>query len=172
MSHMDKDNLAAILAAHGQFLDGDPAGQCADLSGANLSGANLSNADLRNANLRNADLSGTCLDPAASVTQPDDLAEWERLADDRVIGYRSRGQPMMGGPKYQDGQEYVAPWFSVAETECHPGLYVCCSPDDVDDVDGVVIRVAFAVSDIHAAGRKCRVRRFTVIGATGKEGAK
>ena len=68
---MTKEELDRILAAHKAWLNNEPGGnradlsganlRRADLSGANLSGANLSGADLSGANLSGADLSGASL---------------------------------------------------------------------------------------------------------------
>ena len=55
-------DIGAVLAAHSEWLVGEPGGARADLRGANLLGsdlreANLREANLREANLRHADLS-------------------------------------------------------------------------------------------------------------------
>ena len=59
---MTKEELALILDKHKKWLNDDPDGKRADLSGANLSYANLSGADLSYANLRGADLSSADID--------------------------------------------------------------------------------------------------------------
>ena len=51
-----KINLPSILAAHKAWLNNEPEGTRADLSGTYLRNANLQCADLQDANLRNADL--------------------------------------------------------------------------------------------------------------------
>jgi hypothetical protein len=71
---MQKDELAATIAAHGRWLRDEPEGcraylsgaylSRADLSGANLSGAYLSGANLSGANLIGANLSGANLSGA------------------------------------------------------------------------------------------------------------
>ena len=66
---MAKEELSLILDKHKKWLNDDPDGERADLSGANLSGAdlsgaNLSYADLSGANLSYADLSGANLSGA------------------------------------------------------------------------------------------------------------
>jgi len=66
-------DLPAVLAAHKAWLNGQPGGGRADLTGADLRGANLYDADLRDAILRDADLSGAILTGATlrgAVTAP------------------------------------------------------------------------------------------------------
>ena len=54
-------NLADIIAKHQKWLNGDPDGERANLSGADLSGADLIGANLIRADLRGATLSGAYL---------------------------------------------------------------------------------------------------------------
>ena len=61
---MTKEELALILDKHKKWLNDDPDGKRADLSGADLRGASLSDADLSGANLRRADLSDADLSGA------------------------------------------------------------------------------------------------------------
>ena len=58
---MAKQELQTIIENHKKWLNNEPSGKMADLSGANLSGADLSGANLIGANLRRADLSGANL---------------------------------------------------------------------------------------------------------------
>ena len=58
---MNKEELEEILDSHEKWLNNDPGGEKANLSGANLSDANLRGANLRGANLSGADLSGADL---------------------------------------------------------------------------------------------------------------
>ena len=63
---MNRESLKMVLELHGKWLNDEPGGVRADLSGANLRGAdlgyaNLSGANLADANLRGADLSGANL---------------------------------------------------------------------------------------------------------------
>ena len=53
---MTKSDLNKILDLHQKWLNGEDAGERADLSGANLRRADLRGANLRDANLRGADL--------------------------------------------------------------------------------------------------------------------
>ena len=57
MRKVSQEELAKILEKHKKWIDGDPDGERANLSGADLSGANLSRADLSWADLSVADLS-------------------------------------------------------------------------------------------------------------------
>ena len=61
---MTKEELLAIIEKHKKWLNGEPDGVRADLSGAYLSEANLSEADLSKANLSEADLSKANLSEA------------------------------------------------------------------------------------------------------------
>lgn len=58
---MTKEKLASILTEHKAWLNNEPNGVMADLSGAYLSEANLRGADLIGANLSGADLRGAYL---------------------------------------------------------------------------------------------------------------
>ena len=133
----------------------------ADLTRADLTWANLTDAGLTGAHLTGADLTGTVLDPRNAPNQGDDETEWETKGE-YLIGYRTRHQPYQCGPDYEDGREYIAPVFSTCEaTGCHPGLYVC--REDAEVGGGSMIQVRFARKDLHSAGGKHRVRRFTVL---------
>jgi len=132
----------------------------ADLTRANLSGADLTRADLTRANLSRAYLSGSCLDP--SNTPNGATTEFEQDGE-FVTGYRTRTQPTIGGPDYQDGQTYHAPWFSTCPTtECHPGLYLCPTTNNLYED---IIKVRARATDIHKVGSKWRCKEFTVIGS-------
>ena len=54
---MTKQELQTIIENHKKWLNNEPSGKMANLSGAYLSGADLSGANLRVADLRGADLS-------------------------------------------------------------------------------------------------------------------
>lgn len=56
MQKISKEELAEILIKHEMWLQNDPNGKRANLSGANLSGADLSRANLSRANLLGADI--------------------------------------------------------------------------------------------------------------------
>ena len=55
---MTKEELALILYKHKKWLNDDPDGKRADLSGADLRGADLRRVDLRGADLSDADMRG------------------------------------------------------------------------------------------------------------------
>jgi hypothetical protein len=138
----------------------------ADLYGANLSRANLSGADLSWANLSRANLYGakvseTHLDPERAPNA--EVSEFEQQ-DGYVIGYRTRNAGHID--KYRDGRVYSADWFSTADTECHPGLYLWPSLKHAQNYSGPVefIRVRTKPADVHKAGGKWRCRWFEVIG--------
>ena len=57
-------DLPAILERHRKWLDGDPAGERANLQDANLRGANLQDANLQGANLQGDNLQGANLQGA------------------------------------------------------------------------------------------------------------
>jgi len=139
------------------------------LRGADLRGADLRNADLRRTDLRwtkldGADLRGTCLDPANIPNGEAD--EFERDADPEwVVGYRTVHSPWVrSNIRYTRGI-YKAPWFSTADdTECHPGLYLCPTKDEVEaeHPKAIIIRVLTRPEAIHKAGRKYRCKWFVV----------
>ncbi len=130
----------------------------ADLTGADLHRANLSHANLADANLSCANLTGTVLDPANIPNGEGDFAEY---APGILVGYRTRNSPVIDpAHEYRDGETYTAPVFSTCTTECHPGLYVRRVAEFGGD-----IAVTFVRADLHRAGGKYRVRRFTVVGA-------
>lgn len=128
----------------------------ANLFRANLAGANLAGADLAGADLVRANLTGTVLDP---INQPNgDTIEFEiittRANHQWVVGYRTSDSPMVGGPGYRPGQYYEAPYFSTADTACHPGLYLRPHKEDGD------ITVYARPWDVHHAGDKYRAKWF------------
>ena len=101
----------------------------ADLTGADLTDADLTDADLTGAKLTLAKLTGTCLDPKNKPSGPQ--GDWSRDGE-FVIAYRTRKSMFIcKTTEYMDGQEYVAPYFSIDQTECHPGLYISRTLDDL-----------------------------------------
>ena len=134
----------------------------ANLFGANLYGANLSWANLYGANLSWANLSGSCLDPKASANA--DVEGFERDGE-LVIGYRTRNTKHIGS--YLDGRTYSADFFSVSETECHPGLYLWPTMALAIEYEPnqEIIKVLAPAAHTHHAGAKWRTRWFTVVGS-------
>ena len=128
----------------------------ADLCGADLGRANLREADLRWANLCGANLGGTCLDPAGKSNG--DVATFARDGG-LVVGYRTANSPVVGGAGYESGKTYTAPVFSVADTECHPGLYLAPTIYSVER-PGPYVKVWARPEDVHKAGTKWRAREF------------
>jgi hypothetical protein len=136
----------------------------ANLRGADLRDANLRGADLQGANLRGADLQDTCLDPSNVPNQQGT----EQFKDN--VGYRTKRQMFLGYSDYEVGKTYTAPWFSTAETECHPGLYIYPTlgaairfASGGHYYQGDYIKVTFDPVDLHQAGDKWRVKSFTVV---------
>ena len=134
----------------------------ADLTGADLTGADLTRADFAGVDLTGAKLTRTYLDPAAQPNR--DVANFARADDGRCIGWRTRTSQHCGSTEYTPGV-YTAPWFSVAPTECHPGLYCYPAREQVENEypDAEVIEVRFDAADCHRAGRKWRVKTFEVV---------
>ena len=116
--------------------------------------ADLRWANLRWADLRGADLADTCLDPNANPNG--DSTEFMRDGD-FVVGYRTAISPIMGGEGYVAGKTYEATVFSVAETECHPGLYLCPTPIGLE---GAKLKVWAKPDEIHRAGTNWRCKKF------------
>jgi len=140
----------------------------ANLSWATLSGADLSRANLFGANLYGADLSDTCLDP--NNTPNGSIEGFKRDDDGRVIGYRTRKAGHIDA--YRDGRHYSADVFSTADTECHPGLYLCPTIEMAWKFGDSLIEVRTKPEHIHHAGSKWRCREFFVVGSvTDKEKA-
>ncbi len=89
---MTKEELKEILDSHKKWLNNEPDGKKADLSGADLSNANLRFANLRDANLRFANLSGADLSGADLWIYSGDDDVWaivraeleRRIAEDRM----------------------------------------------------------------------------------------
>ena len=159
------EDLKKILDDHANWRICKEGGIRANLTGAYLTGAKLIRADLDR-----ADLTGTCLDPKNKPSGPQ--GDWTR---DRefLIAYRTRKSMFIcKTTQYLDGQEYVAQYFSTAQTECHPGLYISQTLTDIKKLclknhwhnHGGFIHVKVIPEDIHHAGDKIRCRKFTVIG--------
>ena len=138
----------------------------ANLTGATLTYANLTRATLTYANLTGATLTGTCLDPAATFEPPSVevlTAEGMEVKGGWVYAVRTKVSQHAGSTVYTPG-EYVAPWFSVAPTDCHPGLYVAGPAWLAREYGGKeTVRVRFRRADCLQAGGKFRVRRFWVL---------
>lgn len=126
--------------------------------GVDLGFVDLGHAYLGGAKLGGAYLGGTCLDPANIPNGDADGFEVVDPENGICRGYRTKNSPHLGGPGYELGGWYEAPWFSTADTECHPGLYVRPEKDAGD------ISVLFWKGCLHRAGDKYRVKRFIVEG--------
>jgi hypothetical protein len=141
----------------------------ADLRDADLAGAYLRDADLRDADLRDADLAGTCLDPKASIPPiPDAVltAAGLEIVGDRVYGWRTATSQYVGSARYEPGTEHRPPWFSVAPTGCHPGIYLAGAAWFTTDYpDAPLVRCWTLRSDLHHAGDKFRTRCLHVVAA-------
>lgn len=140
----------------------------ANLRGADLQGANLQEAYLRGVDLQGANLQNTCLDPEAEI--PDcNLEDWVIREDGRLQGWRTKRSSCVGDNEYKIGQIYRAPVFSIARTECHPGLYVWPTRRDArnwlnDYPKGEsIIEIAVKPKDLYQVGSKWRCREFEVI---------
>ena len=121
------------------------------------------------ADLHGANLYGTALDPSAT---PNGEAGLFVGNGDTVRGYRTRSAGHID--KYRDDRIYSADWFSISDTECHPGLYLWPTVDMARGYasTGELIEVETNREDIHQAGAKWRCRWFRVVGtATEREGA-
>ena len=134
----------------------------ADLYRADLTEANLTEANLSGAHLIEANLSGTCLDPSAS---PNGGVGGFEFDGEFVIGYRTRSAGHID--IYRDKRFYSADWFSVSDTECHPGLYLWPTIELARNYSGdeELIRVRTRPCEVHKAGSKWRCRWFEVIGS-------
>lgn len=129
--------------------------------------AQLNDAQLNDAQLNRAQLNETILDPNAEANADVDGFE---IKDGLAIGYRTRKSGDIGD--YLDGRVYSADFFSVCETECHPGRYLWPTLEAAKSWDSTaeIIKVKAPVEHIHRAGLKWRCRWFEVIGtADGEE---
>ena len=166
------EELSAILDGHLQWARGEAGASRADLSGADLSwanllGANLSGANLRGADLSGADLFGTCLANMMSAYDwiianncPMRSIAFRTL----VLGSRTKSCPFIGGPDYEVGKVYVAPYFSHDRpTDCHPGLYIAGGPDCELGDGSEWILVVFWLDELLPTPTKARVPRFRTV---------
>ena len=146
----------------------------ANLSRANLHGADLHGADLHGANLHGANLKETCLDPAAAIPPIEDVVLLDagfRIDGDRVYGWRTLYSTHVGTHRYNPG-EHVAPWFSVASTDCHPGIYMAGLAWLRERFSVPFVQCYALRSDLHCAGDKFRARKIVVVASeTETEGA-
>jgi len=131
----------------------------ADLREAHLWDAHLEDANLRGANLRGAHLQNTCLDPENVPNGR--VTAFERTPDGLIIGYRTRKAGHID--RYRVGRHYSADFFSTADTECHPGLYLCPTIEDARKHGEDIIMVHTRPEHVHQAGKKYRCREFFVV---------
>lgn len=131
---------------------------------------------LRWADLSGAYLSDTCLDPmhAANADVTGYEIQTTRNGETWCVGYRTGRSVCVGSTAYEPGTIHEAPVFSVADTDCYPGLYVFPTPEAVREWGKrnninypEIVRVWFRAVDCHRAGDKWRVRWFVVAGKEG-----
>ena len=163
-SNLRDSNLRDSDLSHSDLRGSNLSGSdlsCSNLSGSNLRGSNLRGSNLGGSNLGGSNVSMTCLDPANQANQQHD--EFKKRGKLK-IGYRTRKAGHID--KYRDGWVYSADWFSTADTECHPGLYLWPTLEAAKNFSGGVefIKVEFDPQHLHKAGPKYRVRWFRVIG--------
>lgn len=166
---MEAAELAGVLDAHAKWLRLEQDGKRANLRDANLRNADLREAHLSDANLSDANLSDTCLDPSRAIPEIDDVhlvaAGLEPRSDGYVYGWRTARSQHHGDTEYTPGQTYEAPIFSVANTPCHPGVYLAGAARLAEAYPREpIVRVRCRREDIHAAaGGKFRARRIEVL---------
>ena len=139
-----------------------------NLEGADLKGTKLQGADLREAIFTNANVSDTVLDP--SMPCPD-ATEALRAAglpiDDQgfVLAYRTEVSIHFGTQRYEVGQRYQAPYFSIDTTSAwHPGLYLATKEQLTKEHPGKPwVKVRTHVDSVVAAGDRFRARWLEVI---------
>ena len=131
----------------------------ADLRRADLRWANLSGVNLSGANLRGVNFTGTILDPTNIPNQQ--CSEFEKYVTRSgqvwCVGYRTKNSPHLGGPGYEEGETYVAPWFSTGETDCHPGIFVLPSIELAKKWGDEIVKVWFKEENCHKTSSKWRV---------------
>ena len=122
---MTKEKLTEILAAHKLWLQNEPNGSRADLSGANLRRADLRRADLSCADLRCADLSDAdlrCADLSGAVLMSSINymeTHFERTADGYIVYKCFGGQ-------YKPPEKWEIKPGSVIEETVNPLRTVTC----------------------------------------------
>ena len=110
MKRVSKEELAAIIERHGQWLRGEDGGERANLCGedlreADLSGANMRWADLRGATMVGVDLSGANMAGANMAGANMTLA---RLVEATLFGANLTGADLRGGGDGADGHTWLA----------------------------------------------------------------
>ena len=153
------EQLQEVLRLHTLWLNGDPTGQRANLSGANLSGADLYGANLSGANLSGANLSGANLSGA-------DLS-WANLYGANLSGANLSGANLswanLSGANLSGID--LAKFRIVPEVGAFQGFKKLCNgciahieiPDTAERVGGL-------------AGRKCRAESAIVLSITDNDG--
>ena len=141
--------------------------QDANLQDAYLQWANLQGAYLLGANLQGANLSGTCLDPLAPIPpiSDEDLTRSGLVIDGDIIrGWRTSQSQHCGSTVYAPSPDpYVAPAFSVAPTDCHPGIYLAGQAWLEQNYSGAEIVPCHCLrSELHMAGGKFRAKRLWI----------
>lgn len=125
---------------------------------------------LDNVTFEDCDFTGTCLDPNNKPKRKGHTFKRYYKKSGYLIGYRTTRTVYMSAANYYEvGETYRAEVFSTSNLECHPGLYVCPTPEDIGLITKGIV-VIFKKEHLHKAGSKYRVKEFTVIGIFKKEG--
>ena len=166
MRHYTPDELKETIRLHALWLADADGGTRANLTDANLSRANLSRAYLSRADLSDADLSGTCIDPSAPIPLISDVTLADaglRIDGDTVHGFRTTTSQRNGNTVYAPGTHHVAPVFSVADTPCHPGIYLAGSAWLAEYYSNVPTVPCHCLrSELHHAGDKFRAKQLWI----------
>ena len=131
----------------------------ADLSKANLYGRRQTAFERRLAEQRK--------DPAFDKLYRKARAEID--ATDKIIraldAANLRGASLTGADLRGTCLDPTAPWFSVADTDCHPGLYLAAAVKWLEEngYKGPFVMVKALKSETIKAGEKYRCKRFWVL---------
>jgi len=167
-SNLSYSNLSHSNLSHSGLRGTDLRGT--NLRYSNLSGTNLSGTDLRYSDLSGANLFSTCCDPQKEPNG--DTSSFLERDGEWIVGYRTRATSAAGGFLVDD-RIYGCEVFSVAETKCHPGWYLCPTYKSAKAwKNEEIIKVRTRAKDIHkpAEGNAWRTRMIWVIGTVIKGG--
>ena len=158
---MLKQGLQKIIKNHKKWLNNEPSGNRADLSGANLRGADLSGVDLRGADLSGANLSGANLIGAnlSDISYNENTAFYAMVCPEKgsFIGYKKASGKIIELMITEKAKRSSA---TTRKCRCSEAVVLSITNIDGTNFDGEKVVSDYDKSFVYEVGKTISVDNF------------
>ena len=158
---MTKQELQTIIKNHKKWLNNEPGGKMADLSGADLSGEYLSGANLSMANLSGADLSGADLSGAylSDISYNENTAFYAMVCPEKgsFIGYKKASGKIIELMITENAKRSSA---TTRKCRCSEAVVLSITNVDGTNFDGEKVPSDYDEEFIYEVGKTISVDNF------------